>query len=91
MKSEHLNILVQSGVPFFAKAVRREKWFGIGSTEESEYESMVKYMKIVFKDDFYCDASKQLTALDEFNTKDHKTVCNTYTIITGFEVNTVKY
>eukprot|EP00111_Clytia_hemisphaerica_P000035 TCONS_00000095-protein len=77
LKSEQIKILVQSGISFFAKAVSREKLYGFGSTEESEYESMLKYVKIIFKDDFYYDIAKQLIALDQFKSKDHEKIYNT--------------
>eukprot|EP00111_Clytia_hemisphaerica_P000034 TCONS_00000092-protein len=77
VKSEHLKILVQSGISFFAKAVSREKLYGIGYIDIFEYQSMLKYLKIVFKDDFYCNTAKQLTTLDEFKSKDYEKMCNT--------------
>ena len=67
----HLKVLVQSGVPFFAKALSRFEYIG-----SWEYESMLKYVKFLFKDEFYSDTAKQLIDLDEFKTKDLKKMCN---------------
>ncbi|XP_066929723.1 uncharacterized protein [Clytia hemisphaerica] len=74
--AERLNVLVQCGVPFFAEVLHRESLSVIGSTRDAEYESMLKYVKMIFKDDFYSDTAKKLIELDEMKTKDDNKMCN---------------